>query len=89
MDSRKAKGADMRKLKCAVGYNGRVVFLEKFPNDEEHAGLDEMLDSLAEDEFTVEEKAGIYLAELSLSRGECVWTGEKDAELEIEKLEPL
>jgi hypothetical protein len=29
----------MRKLKCAVGYNGRFVFLERFPNDEEHAGL--------------------------------------------------
>jgi hypothetical protein len=34
----------MNKLKCYVGLNSKFVMLEKFPNDEYHAGLNDMLE---------------------------------------------
>ena len=40
-----SKGADMKKLIVAVGVYGEVAFLEKFPDDEEHGGLNELLDN--------------------------------------------
>jgi len=38
----------MKPLKIFVGLDNRFVLCEKFPNDEEHEGLHEMLDDLME-----------------------------------------
>lgn len=53
----------MYKLKIAVGISGRIIVLEKFPNDEKHQGLDEMLEGLENDymEFT---EPGVYEANI-------------------------
>lgn len=64
----------MKKLKFAVGYNGKVVFLEKFPECED--ALNEMLQAeldlgnLDLDNNKIDYPAGIYLAELEIQRGQ-------------------
>ena len=52
-------------LKVAVGlFNGKLVVLEDFPNDEAHAGLHEMTNELEYGEYNVE--AGIYLVDVAV-----------------------
>lgn len=51
----------IKPLKVFVGVDGRFVLCEKFPNDEDHAGLHELLD-----EFV---KADIYLSNEDLEIG--------------------
>lgn len=77
----------MYKLQIAVGIHGRIVVLEKFPDDEKHAGLNEMLDEL--DEWYTDEPPGIYVATIEIANidpddgsRECAW-------LHIQSLEPL
>jgi len=57
----------MFKLKVAVGISGRVLALEKFPNDEKHAYLDEMIPDL-EDYADVNEPAGVYEADIGIEQ---------------------
>lgn len=38
----------MKRLKCFVNTEGRFVMCEKFPEDEEHAGLNNMLDDFVD-----------------------------------------
>lgn len=49
----------MKKLKMAIGFTGKCVFLEKFPNDEEHQGLEGHLE-LIQDDCEFNEEPGIY-----------------------------
>lgn len=53
------------KLKIAVGITGYILALESFPNDEEHAGLNELLGDLV-DNSCVDEESGVYTADLSV-----------------------
>jgi hypothetical protein len=78
----------VKKLKVAVGIYGTLVFLEKFPDDEEHYGLQEMLDCCYF-EFEAEEPPGVYLATMAIESRYNAFQGEHDAELYIDKLEPV
>jgi len=40
----------MKQLKCYVGLDNRFVMCEKFPDDEEHAGLNEFLNEFIDDD---------------------------------------
>lgn len=72
-----------KKLKVAVGVHGKIVFLEKFPEDEHHAYLNENLPDL-ESECDFNDAPGIYLATLNFTGGqESNCDGDSDACLEI------
>ena len=43
-------------LKIFIGLNNRFVLCEKFPDDEQHAGLHEMLEFIFEDGNTIDFK---------------------------------
>lgn len=77
----------MKKLKVAVGVTGRVLFLENFPDDEEHAGLSDYLREL-EDVVDVTEPPGLYIASFTWSHSQG-YDGNSESELDIEKLEPI
>ena len=51
----------MKPLKCFVGLDNRFVMCEKFPDDEEHAGLDDLLNEFID--------ADIYLSDKPLEQG--------------------
>ena len=78
----------MKKLKVAVGVYGDVVFLEKFPDDEEHGGLNDMLLDCHR-EFDAVEGPGVYMATMGMTSTGPDWTGDYDAYLDILKLEPV
>lgn len=46
----------MKKLKCYVGLDNSFVMCEKFPDDEEHAGLNDMLKEFIEDDVYIQDK---------------------------------
>lgn len=59
----------MNKLKAYVGLDNRFVLCEKFPDDEEHAGLHDMLqDWIDYDTVLTDEpmKQGFYMLEFEL-----------------------
>lgn len=74
----------MKKLKVAVGIHGYVVLLEKFPNDQEHAYLNEELRNI-ESDCIFDETPGIYLAEFEKT-GWQNYEGEYDSYLDIKTL---
>lgn len=78
----------MKKLKVAVGINGKFVFLEKFPDDEEHYGLKEMLDDL-EYEGDLTDPPGVYMATMAMESSFNAMENDHDAYLVIDKLEPI
>lgn len=53
----------MYKLKAFVGLDNRFVLCEKFPDDEAHAGLHEMLQEFLEDDNNV------LFSDIPLERG--------------------
>lgn len=60
----------MNKLKAYVGLDGKFVLCEKFPDDEEHCGLHEMLeDFLGYDEYLTNDEIeqGFYELEFELN----------------------
>ncbi|HLD91682.1 MAG TPA: hypothetical protein VI911_11845 [Patescibacteria group bacterium] len=74
----------MKKLKVFVGIDGRWVLCEKFPDDEEHGGLEEMLTDLISECIEVEEKMGFYLMSFKMA----YWDNPEDGGyLDIDKLE--
>lgn len=80
----------MKTLKIAIGYDGRATFLEKFPDDEDHAGLHEMLEDAQSDLYGFSEKAGIYLAYMMIVNTlPNRYDGDVDTYLEITRLEPI
>jgi len=51
----------MKNLKCYIGLDNRFVMCEKFPDDEEHAGLNEMLKEFVDQD--------VYIADKPLNQG--------------------
>lgn len=81
----------MKKLTVSVDINGKVSFLDSFPNDEEHYGLHDMLKE-CHGEIEVDltkDKPGLYLATMGIEQSTADWTGEYEAYLDIRELEPL
>lgn len=66
------KRLKMKKIKVFVGLDNKFVACERFPNDEEHAGLHDMLqdfldyDSILIDESTEHLDQGFYELELDI-----------------------
>jgi hypothetical protein len=59
------------KAKCYVGLDNRFVMTEKFPDDEDHAGLHEMLEEWIDyDMYLVDEKLeqGFYELEFDIEQ---------------------
>lgn len=80
----------MKPLKIAIGYDGRATFLEKFPDDEDHGHLHDLLEDAQSDLYGFSEKAGIYLAYMMVSNTiPHRYDGEVIAYLEITRLEPI
>ena len=81
-----------KKLKIAIGVHGNVVFLEKFPDDEHHAYMNDDLSNV-ESDSTFKDAPGIYLATLEFNGGQGLdYNGEPNdylAIVEHEKLEKL
>ena len=83
------KPTTYKKLKIAVGVRGNIVFLEKFPNDEDHPYMNDFLQGL-ESDSTFNEAAGIYLATLDFTGGhETGYECDDGPDLEIVKLEGI
>jgi len=78
------------KLKVAVGVNGNIVALEKFPDEERHAGLNDMIEDL-EGYFETDETPGVYLATISIDKAESNKYNDPtdDVFLVIEAMSPL
>lgn len=74
----------MKKLKVAIDVYGRISLLEKFPDDEKHAGLNAWLDDIHGD-FEVDGKyqPGVYLADFSIELNSGSYLGEYTAEPEL------
>lgn len=82
----------MKDLKVYVDVFGHVSFMEKFPDDEEHAGLNEMLKEMVEqgdDNGTV--FPGFYMAEMDIETiPSYSWDGPyDDAYMIIKELKPI
>jgi hypothetical protein len=60
------------RLKLAIGTSGKVVALERFPNDKKHAGLNDMLEVLERSEYYRESSPGIYLADVYIEENRFV-----------------
>lgn len=61
----------MKKLKAYVGMDSQFVMCEYFPDDEEHAGLNDMLkDFIGYDDYLAEEplEQGFYLLEFEIEQ---------------------
>jgi len=78
-----------KKLKIAIGVHGNIVFLEKFPDDEDHPYMNESLPDI-ESDSTFNDFPGIYLATLEFVGGRYGdHNGEEDAQLEIVNVEAI
>lgn len=76
-------------LKIFVGIDGFWVLCEKFPDDERHGGLNELLDDFILDNVKVEESMGFYAASFEVEQKPGGWRGSEydEAELVMTKLE--
>lgn len=77
----------MKTLKIAVGISGRVLFLEKFPDDEEHAGLNDFIPDI-EYSIDVTEPPGLYMASFRFVTANSFLEPDEQY-LDIDKLEPV
>lgn len=78
----------MKKLKIAVGVRGNCVLLERFPDDEEHYGLQDMLEEF-ETNCTFDDPPGVYLAEFDLVGNNPIDPTDYDVYLDVITLEKL
>jgi hypothetical protein len=81
----------MKKLLCYVGINNKYVMCEHFPNDEEHAGLHDMLqDFLDYDDALADEPIpqGFYMLEFEIEYSEHAWDGEQEVYLQLKAYTP-
>lgn len=68
----------MKKLRAYVGLDNRFVMCEKFPDDEDHAGLHDLLEDFVNyDTMLVEEplEQGFYLLEFEIEQSRS-WDGD-------------
>ena len=81
----------MKNLKVYVDVFGRLSFMEKFPDDEEHDGLNEMLKEMIEQDGSCDEPSGFYMAEMDIEIEETYsWDGpDDDAYMTIKELVPV
>lgn len=82
----------MNKLKAYVGLDNRFVMCENFPDDEEHAGLHDMLqDWIDYDTVLTDEpmKQGFYMLEFEIDCKHYTDPTEQDAYLVVSKIHPL
>jgi hypothetical protein len=79
----------MKELKVAVSISGRIAILERFPDDEEHAGLHEMLLELELSGIEGDEPAGLYMATFYIDQTNPPDPSDIETYLEIEKLETI
>lgn len=80
----------MNKLKAYVGLDNRFVMYEKFPDDEDHAGLHDMLqDWIDYDIVLMDEpmKQGFYMLEFEIERKHYTDPQEEDAFLVLKNAE--
>jgi hypothetical protein len=81
----------MNPLKIYIDVYGRVGLCEKFPDDEKHYGLNELLSELIEEDlrYCDEFEPGFYMAHFALE-ADCPLDGiETDYFLLIDKIEPM
>jgi hypothetical protein len=82
----------MKNLKVYVDVFGHLGFMEKFPDDEEHDGLNEMLKEMVEqgdDIISRKELPGFYMAEMDTEVTDS-WDGlEDDTYMTIKELKPI
>jgi len=80
------------KIKIFIDIYGRIGVVEKFPNDEEHEGLNIMLDELVEEGFYDDTygnlKSGFYIAEMEVYTETSDYPGETDGYLQIKEVSP-
>jgi hypothetical protein len=84
----------MKQLKAYVGIDNRFVMCEKFPDDEDHGGLNEMLMSWIDYDTHLSDvplEPGFYLLTFTISSTEYFNPDRdmSDAYLELEKAEYL
>ena len=77
-------------IKIYVGQFNKFVVCDLLPDDEEHAGLHEMLEFMAIDgsELSDKTKPGFYMAQLSLDSGISYDPEDDECFLVIDKVEP-
>jgi len=82
----------MKKLTCYVGINNKFVMCETFPNDEEHAGLHDMLQDFLDygDELTdTPLPQGFYSLEFEIEHSTLGFDGEQEAYLQLKGYEKI
>jgi hypothetical protein len=78
------------KMKIAIGFDGRFVFLESFIETEENAGLKDLFEDLNYNSDGLDDyEAGVYTATLSLEHEEYKPHYDVITMLVIKKLEKL
>lgn len=80
----------MNKLKAYVGVDNRFVLCEKFPDDEEHAGLHDMLQDWVDyDTVLMDEpmEQGFYMLEFEIDSTHYTNPTEQDAVLVLKSYE--
>lgn len=77
---------EFKKLKIAIGISGRCIFLEKFPDDEDHVDCNEQISAI-EDAVEFDEKPGIYLASFHWVQEQNHYDGNHDGYIDIKDVE--
>ncbi|HUM42166.1 MAG TPA: hypothetical protein PKI14_04380 [Fervidobacterium sp.] len=78
----------MYKCKIAVGISGKILVLEGFPDDEYHAGLQEMLEEM-ESEVELDELPGVYECECVIKNDGYVYPHHDYAYLDVYKVKKI
>lgn len=79
----------MKELKVAVSITGRIAVLERFPDDEEHAGLHEMLLEFESAGIETDDSPGLYMATFFVDQTNPYDPSDVEAYLEISKMETI
>jgi len=78
------------KILIFIDVYGCIGVAQKFPNDEEHEGLNVMLDELVEEDFYGDTysnlKSGFYIAEMEIHAEPSDYYGETDGYLQIKEI---
>lgn len=83
------------KLKAYIGLDNRFVLCEGFPDNEEHAGLHEMLEDFIEQDAYIEHpkgqplETGFYNITLSIETNVDYYEGVTDAYFIVDDIEPF
>jgi hypothetical protein len=81
----------VKTLKAYVGLHNRFVMCERFPDDEEHGGLNEMLEEFVDfDSVLTDEdmEQGFYMLEFDIEQDRGLYDGPSDPYLVVTKMYP-